>query len=642
MLKNKYKQIKSYITKHWIWVLPILIGIIFYQNVLTREFYIAPVNVVVESSLSEVSAEQALVKMKEIQDAFVKNDSQYISQLKIDLGLNPQACKINKPTSDICKNCTENLIIDNKIKTQKDSPKIAYESKGFKIDDLIKFAREFVNNPIIELSSTVTAQENTKKYKINVTAKIDSKHPYDAEITTDSADGINKKLGFLFLKFTNPAIYASIYYDDNRDEAEKSINIATENYSDFKDNPSAYTLLGYLSLGKDINEHEPERYERAKQNFEKALQICNCNAAAKLGLAKALTYIIEINELKTGPLISERENLLNSLITDKTYAADAYILKIKYSNYPEAIKIAKAAISQYPKNEDLQLSYFSLLASEGDLIASEQYYDEVAIKYKQEFKSEKYSNYILFMKSIKDLNRYLWDEKASAKEKQNYLEELNKFSHNLNTCELRMWIDYVYVYQKSLNEKSKETLLRILDDRLLFEEASGRYSYHTHNKHAQILEQLGDFDGAIEQAKKSLLYSNVKYQDYNNISNLYYYAADNQNIEIANENFKESENYALKSYSAKQTYRAAGNYLASILSQKDYKRYLLEYKIYGDYIKAKATKEMSRTTLLNHGLANCKVGKKNEARNDLDEALNISKTPENHQTKLLIECLETQ
>lgn len=612
-----------------LFVLLIIVGLTVYALFSPRLFQIEPIalppSLIKSGYTTEFITKNSYAKVLKIREAFLKNDTNFINTIKTNNNFKDLNChNLNLVTNGL--DITQDLLRVIALSDENNKNDTTFNFGVVQISWNVyrNFIKQLKDEPTIIISGNVVEELNGK-YAIKIVTNFDTSRSHASELNANNIAEIEDKISILLLKYTYPAIYASLVSSANNTESIDTLNMAMQNLAEYKQNPAALTVLGNLNLENVVSAYDINSVEEAINQYEKALRSDKNYQAAKVGLAKAnYTYAGFSDKLslkEKDQKYVEMSRLLDTVITSNTYLNDAYTLKIKLAYLDEVNAIAKHAMAVLPEDDSLKLTY---LSAEGDPAVRQQFFDSIVNQYKSKGIDENnLPSKIVYPKIWLLFQNYMSDKNES------HLKEIEMHLSKLNKCEFLSWIRNAQEYAI---ENKDVVLLKYLSVQMSDYEATHN-SYEFQITFGDIQNSLNYYDDSIGHYKNALSYKTNQYRTYGAIS----YAllgkavSQQQEPELALKTYSEAESYALKSLNLKKTSQIAANYLESIFYQNKFLDYSKKFKYYSEYLKSQFPKEIWLEMLSHNGYALCETLNLDDAQNILSE---IIKSPHIHSAKL--------
>lgn len=615
----------DWLIKYWQRLLAlIIIGLAVYPFFSPRLFQIEPIALPVSLTKSgnttEFITKNSYAKVSKIREAFLKNDTKFINTIKTNNNFKDLNChNLNLVTNGL--DITQDLLRVIALRDVNNKNDITFNFGVVQISWNVyrNFIKQLKDKPTIIISGNVVDELNGK-YAIKIVTNFDTSIPHASELTANNIAEIEDKISILLLKYTYPAIYASLVSSANNTESIDTLNMAMQNLAEYKQNPAALTVLGNLYLENVVSAYDINSVKEAINQYEKALRSDKNYQAAKIGLAKAnyayVGFSDKLSLKEKDQKYVEMSKLIDTVITSNTYLNDAYTLKIKLAYLDEVNAIAKHAMAVLPEDDSLKLTY---LSAESDPAVRQQFFYSIVNQYKSKGIDEyNLPSKIVYLKIWLLFQNYMSDKN------ERHLKEIEMHLSKLNKCEFLSWIRNAQEYAI---ENKDVVLLKYLSEQMNDYEAIHN-SYEFQITFGDIQNSLDYFDDSIRHYKKALTYKTNHYRTFGAISYALLGKAvsqeQEQEQELALKTLSEAESYALRSLNLNRTSQITANYLESIFYQNKFLAYSKKFKYHSNYLKSQVPKEIWLGMLAHNGYALCKTLNLDDAQNILSEIMKSS------------------
>lgn len=617
-ISKKIKSIElSFKTKATLSIIVFLALLLTFISI-NRHYLIYSINLpkqLVEKGMSSNSLiENSISRMREVRSYFIENKSEKIFEYLTENNFNSLNCVNLDFESDLC-NCRNELVktISTEVGESKEF-NVSVEGKGIKSDeiDLIELFRIIKGKPTIPISLSVL-EKSKNRFVLKLNMVIDSVNSYSTELEVNNESELENGISILLMKYLYPSIYAEIMLGNDFLEAKSALDIAYTHYEEYEETAASNTLIGYMAMSNYIYSSDIKDLELAREKFIKALEVNGNYKNAKLGLIAAnRTIIYKSKRLSNNELLKDSENIINNLIVEDE-ATPPFLMELVYlKNYNDHNKnsenLVLDLVRKHPNEYTFKIFYLSKLLNEGRLDEGENFYKSISETFSGD---EKVSTKFNLMKMLLHFNKsikYFNDYESFNKE----WVQINKSYETLNICEILSWNNYVTKKMKLFPDSEfKKWVYHKIARQLYLSIKEGKNGKHLHDYYGFALDKLGAHREAVEEFKIAARHPNSNdYNIYINISyahlGLAYQVAKEGNIGYSMHNFKEAEIAAKKSIKIKKTEPAIANFLTSIIGQKNYSRYSIEYSVYKDFLSENTY--VSNSLNAYEGVAQCQVG----------------------------------
>lgn len=461
---------------------------------------------------------------------------------------------------------------------------------------VIKLLKKYLNYQHTIFKSYVRKNEQTSDYTVKFrVAYTDLDTLENVDLRAKDINDAKDIISLLLVKYSNPAIYASITSFNEPSEIEKLINSASKYYSKYKSNSFNNTLIGHSILISNRYNPSNESYREAESYFEKALTVKSNDDLAKID-----KIIIKINS-KSNFNYDEDIVSLKKIVNNGHYTLIAY--KILYAiqsknNISNAIDTIKSGIEKYPSNYDLKIYYAYLL-----------------------LKNKQYDNAIQFINSqtITNTNRLNKDDisKLSYLENIIYLfsdtkidsSKMNANFEKMNECDFLDWDDKVITLTEF--NPNHLNILELLYQQFLIKQNNGMSGFGFYSLFARNVQLIGTQknDSALLEYSIKLNQESLNYPGDHSMS---YYNTGHLLNKLGR--FSEAENAFKKSIDLKKSPMNVNGYLASLYAQNKFDEYVLTYikfEFMTDQLNIVDPNGLFRTErYLEYGVSQCELNNK--------------------------------
>lgn len=596
------------ISKKAVWIISffIFLSAIFLaiSSAWQKTVYVYPTNLpekAIKSGLSSENLTESIIRnIQKLTSLEESNDSNYLNQLKIKNNLGFESGNCLTPFSPEKYAMDTSRVINFHIQKKPQNIEVKLSETAFSIGELGEYLKRIFNRSSIVLKPSIIWSEADSSYLVQVSARYNSNFSHNSELTAKNLNQAEDSLTLLILKYINPAIYASIMFETYPLDALEGISLATDHLQEYKEISSPSTLKGYLYLGSTKESERLINLIKAESYFEEAIKKNKFDFEAKIGLLFVEGNLLrrtdnsDYSKSYKKAKYDQAVAIADDLILKKKYLAEAYTLKALLNDITdrkkERLKVLKAGLNELPKNPLLQSAYITYLLDSKYLNEAEEYLKTI------DYKSDD-----PYYPTLELVNLRLLLEKSE-------FIKMQLISTSVSDCV----VSYLpqFLYERYINETDplkKKQLQRIIPTYFGEADRSGVKSLVFYGIWANFLSSINHYDEALSKYKKSLEYPGEHRWTWLNMAS----------ILNKQKKYKEAEAHAKESLSLGVTGAGISNYLEAIFWQKDYQRFLTEYKSWK--IPISVSHDLNMRFLVLHGFAECYLGNMDEAKSVLEE-----------------------